>query len=270
MPLRFLPLRPALFCFTLAALPVFAQGTAPQKPSDLQSLSKDVHQLQAQQQAILDRLDELKKLLRPANQPPDVTPPAHMSMRGEAFRGDPKATLAIVEYGDFECPFCRRFQHDAYPQIAAGYVQTGKVRYYYRDMPLPFHEHAMPAARAARCAGEQGKYWEMYDALFADPVLPGTFDETAKPLSLDVARLDACTANPVSTVPIQHTVEEAGKMNISGTPTFLIGTLDDHGDLKVEKTIVGAQPFGAFQTVLDGLAAQQHNSAAAMTTEKHF
>ena len=266
------PLRPRLgvLCFLLSVLPVFAQGAAQQNSPDVQSLSRDVHQLQAQQQVILDRLDELKKLLRPANQPPEITPPAQMSMRGEAFRGDPKAALAVVEYGDFECPFCRRFQHDAYPQIAASYIQTGKIRYYYRDMPLPFHEHAMPAARAARCAGEQGKYWAMYDALFADPVLPATFDQTAKPLGLDIARLDACTTNAASAAPIQHTIDEAGKMNISGTPTFLIGTIDDKGALKVEKTIVGAQPFGAFQAALDGLTAQNRNAAGSALVEKRF
>jgi protein-disulfide isomerase len=148
------------------------------------------------------------------------------------------------------------------------YIKTGKARLYYRDMPLPFHEHAVPAARAAHCAGEQGKFWEMHDSLFTDKIpVPGPngrssglatsdIDERAAKLGLDTAKLDACMASTRFADVIKRSSEEAAKMNIEGTPTFVVGTIGPNGNvMSVKKTIVGAQPFGAFKAVIDPLLA---------------
>jgi protein-disulfide isomerase len=148
------------------------------------------------------------------------------------------------------------------------YIKTGKARLYYRDMPLPFHEHAVPAARAAHCAGEQGKFWEMHDSLFTDKIPnPGPngrssglattdIDERAAKLGLDTGKLDACIASTRFADVIKHSSDEAAKMNIEGTPTFVIGTLDPNGNIvSVKKTIIGAQPFGAFKAAIDSLLA---------------
>jgi protein-disulfide isomerase len=252
-------------CVGIAAT---AQQSTQQQGEDIAALKNDMQQLKAQQQTILDRLDELKKLLnsRGANAQAAPNVPDSMSVNGEPFRGEATAPVAIIEYADVECPFCRRFEHDVYPRVFDDYIKAGKARLYYRDMPLPFHEHAVAAARAAHCAGEQGKFWEMHDSLFIDKIpIPGPngrsaglttsgIDERAVKLGLDTAKLDACMASPRFADVIQRSSEDAAKMNIDGTPTFVIGTIGPNGNVvSVKKTIVGAQPFGAFKAVIDPL-----------------
>jgi protein-disulfide isomerase len=181
-----------------------------------------------------------------------------MSLAGEPFKGERTATLAIIEYADFQCPFCRHFEHDVYPQIRDGYINTGKVKYFHRDMPLPFHQGAMPAARAAHCASEQGKFWEMHDSLLGDSasLSAADIDERAGKLGLNVSKLDECISSDRFADIIQRGVTEANEMRVSGTPTFIIGTLDAQGTLmSVKKTVVGANPFEAFKAALDPLLA---------------
>jgi protein-disulfide isomerase len=265
-----------LLAVTLAACLGMTSATAQQSTQqqqqgvDTAALKNDIQQLKTQQQQILDRLDELKKLLnsRGSNAQPALKVPDTMSVDGELFRGEATAQVAIIEYADIECPFCRHFEHDIYPRVFDDYIKAGKARLYYRDMPLPFHEHAMPAARAAHCAGEQGKFWEMHDSLFTDKIpIPGPngrssglatsdIDERAAKLGLDTAKLDACIASPRFADVIKHSSEEAAKMNIEGTPTFVIGTIGPNGNIvSVKKTIIGAQPFGAFKAAIDPLLA---------------
>jgi protein-disulfide isomerase len=230
-----------------------AQPPASVQARELANLKDDVQLLKTQQQQILD---ELKKLLKTNNGPPPIKVPETMSVAGEPFRGESGASLAIIEYADFECPFCRRFEHDTYPQLRAAYIETGKVKYFYRDMPLPFHEHSMPAARAARCAAEQGKLWEMHDSLFNDPASLNTVDIDARAakLGIDTAKLDTCMTSERFADVIRRSMTEASGMQISGTPTFLIGTIGPDGDLvNVKKTVVGAHPFEAFKAVIDPL-----------------
>ena len=255
----------------LATSAATAQQSTQKQDEDLTALKNDVQQLKAQQQLILDRLEELKKLLNSrvgGNAPPALSVPDTMSVDGELFRGEATAPVAIIEYADIECPFCRHFERDIYPRVFDDYIKTGRVRLYYRDMPLPFHEHAVPAARAARCAGEQGKFWEMHDSLFIDKVAnpgsngrsaglaTGDIDERAAKLGLDAAKLDACMASTRFADVIKRNSEEAAKMNIEGTPTFVIGTISPHGNtVSVKKTIVGARPYDSFKAVIDPLLA---------------
>ena len=161
------PLLAGTMAASLWTATVTAQQPAPQQGEDPVAMKNDIQQLKVQQRQILDRLDELKKLLNSKRDDgqPAINAPETMSVDGEPFRGEATAQVAIIEYGDIECPFCRHFKQSVYPQIFDEYIKTGKARFYYRDMPLPFHEHAMPAARAEHCAGEQGKFWEMHDAL---------------------------------------------------------------------------------------------------------
>jgi protein-disulfide isomerase len=132
-----------------------------------------------------------------------------------------------------------------------------KLQYFYRDFPLPFHEHATSAAQAARCAGEQGKFWEMHDSLFDEPTALSTADvqRRAGALGIDVARFNSCLdTHPDGT--IQKSVAEATQMQISGTPTFLIGTIAPNGDIvNVRQTMVGAYPFEAFKEKIEPLLA---------------
>jgi len=152
---------------SLCMLAAIGAHAAQPRAEEFVKLQDEVARLNAQQLQILASLDELKKMIKGPGQPA-LKPPQTMSVAGEPFKGQPSATLAIIEYADFQCPFCRRFEQEVYPQLRDNYINTGKVKYFHRDMPLAFHEGAMPAARAAHCASEQGKFWEMHDSLLGD------------------------------------------------------------------------------------------------------
>jgi protein-disulfide isomerase len=241
----------------LAVLVVVGAQASQPHADDLASLKEEVARLESQQQQILNSLDELKKMMRGPGQPA-LKPPETMSVAGEPYKGEPNATLAIIEYADFQCPFCRRFEHDVYPQIRDSYINTGKLKYFHRDMPLPFHDGAMPAARAVHCAAEQGKYWEMHDSLLGDTasLSAADIDERAGKLGLNVSALDSCISSNRFADIIQRSIAEGTQMQISGTPTFIIGTLDAQGKLmSVKKTVVGAYPFDTFKAALEPLLA---------------
>jgi protein-disulfide isomerase len=248
-------------CFGTSLLgQVQGQGESKdQRQGEVSALRADVRALEAQQQQIIAKLDELKQLLQTnrSDQPTPALRVSSMSVRGEAFRGDSGADVAIIEYADFECPYCGEYERRVFPQILSDYIETGKVKYFYRDLPFPMHARAMPAARAARCAGEQGKYWEMHDSLFAKQNAlsgPALLDR-AQTLGLDTTKFAECLSSEKYTVDIQKNLSEAEKMGIDGTPTFFLGVVEPGGDVTVEKRFVGAAPFDVFKSALDSLLA---------------
>jgi protein-disulfide isomerase len=188
-----------------------------------------------------------------------------LSVRGETFRGDSGAHVAIIEYADFECPYCGEYERKVFPQILSDYIEPGKVKYFYRDLPLPMHARALPAARAARCAGEQGKYWEMHDSLFARQnalSTPAVLDR-AQTLGLDQAKFTECLSSEKYTEDIQKSVSEAQKMGIDGTPSFFLGVIEPGGDVTIEKRFKGAPPFDVFKSELDALLASKSQEAVS-------
>jgi protein-disulfide isomerase len=245
-----------LLCFGLSQFG-YAQaqnGTKVQPQGDIAALRTDVRALQAEQQQIISLLEELKQILQGNGQPAPVSP---MSVRGDTFRGDGGARVAIIEYADFECPYCGEYEKQIFPQILSTYIETGKVKYFFRDLPLPGHARAMPAARAARCAGEQGKYWEMHDSLFARQQAlsaPALLDR-AQTLGLDTAKFTECQSSEKYTEDIQKSMAEAQQMRIDGTPTFFIGIVESSGDVTISKRVQGTAPFGVFKTEIDSLLA---------------
>lgn len=251
-----------------ASLPALAASTAPPASSS-HSLQKDVAELKVQvgtlltqQQQILDQLGQLKTMIQnqqaaapaAAPQPPAPTYPASLKLSGLPVEGDPGAHIAIVEFTDFQCPFCGRYMSQAYPQIYSDYIKSGKVKYYYRDFPLSFHEFAAPAAKAARCAGDQGKFWEMHDSLFANQNALGQQDimDRAQKLGLDTTKFSQCIASDKYDTVMQTNENEASGWGVSGTPTFFIGVINADGtEMSVDKEIVGAQPYDQFHQALE-------------------
>jgi protein-disulfide isomerase len=232
-----------------------AQSSSKAEHSDLQD---QIKALADQQQQILSTLNDIRQLLT-ANAPVRPQQPPALTIKDEAFRGATGATVAIIEYADFECPYCRQYEHDVYPQIAKDYIESGKVKYFFRDLPLPMHPRAMGAARAAHCAGEQGKYWEMHDSLFAkqnairDVDMPGRAQE----LGLEAAKFSECLSSNRYIDDISKSAAEAQKLGIGGTPTFFIGKVDPNGDVTNLKMIIGMRPYDAFKsTIEDSLAAK--------------
>jgi len=109
-------------------------------------------------------------------------------------KGDKKAPIVMIEFSDFQCPFCAKFYSETYKQIETDYINTGKVRIVFRDLPLSFHENAQKAAEAAECANEQGKFWEMHDKLFENQQALEINDlkKYASDLNLDATKFNNC------------------------------------------------------------------------------
>lgn len=161
----------------------------------------------------------------------------------DAVKGNPKAPVTIVEFSDYECPFCVRFYEQTLKSIEDKYIKTGKVKLIYRDFPLNFHPKAQKAAEAAECAGEQGKYYEMHNKLFEEGVQGGVtaFKKYAQDLNLDTTKFNACLDQGKMAAEVRKDAADGQKLGVSGTPAFFING----------KEIVGAQPFAVFEQAIE-------------------
>jgi len=170
--------------------------------------------------------------------------------------GRDDAPLTIIEFTDLQCPYCARFAGQTFPRLKREYVDTGKLRYTSRDLPLPFHSFALPAAVASRCAGEQGQFWEYREALFASQGLLGTepYGRIAAQLGLDVEQLEACRRDGRQESNVRADLALAAQHGIRSTPTFVIGRVVD-GEFQGE-VVSGAQPYEFFKAKLDALLAE--------------
>jgi len=177
--------------------------------------------------------------------PPPPNPNVDMAalVDDDAFKGDADAPVTIIEWSDFECPFCQRFYSQTLGQIEEQYIKTGKVKFVYRDFPLSFHPQAQKSAEAAECAGEQDKFWEMHDLLFEKGVAGGVgaFKQYATDIGLDTAKFNDCLDSGAQAEEVQKDFRDGGAAGVRGTPGFLV-----NGQL-----ISGAQPFSVFQQAIE-------------------
>lgn len=196
----------------------------------------------------------------PRPEPPPL-PADPVSLEGAAVKGSRDAQVAIIEYSDFQCPFCARFAVDTLPEIDKTYIATGKVLMAFRHLPLErIHPHAVDAGASAECAGRQNRFWEMHDRLFLNPARldPATLRGHATALQLDVAAYDACLADGAADK-VRADGAGAAAVGVSGTPGFLLGRVEPDGRVKVTQRMSGASPFAAFQAALDALLADASN-----------
>jgi len=183
-----------------------------------------------------------------------------LDVAGAPARGSETAVLTVVEFSDYECPFCIKYTREILPQVDAAYIATGKVRYVFRDFPIDqLHPEAIRAHEAARCADEQGRFWDLHYRLFS---APGTHtdDELAARASEAGVRLPEwreCLASGRVRATIDASIAAAEGLGASGTPTFVIGLRDPSTDrVRIIRGITGAQPFEVFQQTLDAILAQ--------------
>ncbi len=237
-------------------------GQAQSQSND--DLKKEIQSLKEGQQAIQKDLQEIKKLLaaRPAAAAiPEQAMNAVISVDGVPFKGDKNAKVTLVEFSEFQCPFCGRHVRDTFPQLDKEYIQTGKVKYVFRDLPLEsIHKNAFKASEAAHCAGEQGKFWEMHDRLFANQnsLEPAMLTGHAQAIGVDAKKFQACLDSGKYAAEIRKGIAEATKYGITGTPTTVIGlTQPNDKTIKVVKVIRGAQNISAFKEALDSLSSEK-------------
>ena len=177
------------------------------------------------------------------------------------FKGEKNAKVTLIEFADYQCPFCARFYRETFPQIQENYIFTGKVKFFFRNFPLErSHPQAFKAAVAANCAGEQGKFWAMHDRLFTHQEELGSKDllQHAKMLALDSAKFTRCLDSEESAAKVRRELAEGEKAGVKVTPTFLLGIAEPNNpELTVQNTIVGAKPYTEFKEAIDSLLGVQ-------------
>lgn len=196
------------------------------------------------------------KLLQ--NQLPTERPklPMKISADNDPVIGNPNAPITIIEFSDFQCPFCARFHVQTLPLILEEYIEQGKVKLVFRDFPIQsIHPNALPASVASECANEQGKFKEMYDMLFENQNewnkqetvdALSLFSQYATEIQLEQETFDSCLTNGNYIEEIRKDLDDGQNYGVSGTPGFFIGN-DQIGYVELK----GAQPFESFKKIID-------------------
>jgi protein-disulfide isomerase len=219
------------------------EGVTKQQADEILKELKDIYQLFERQQTVA--------AVRPQAAAPVSDKVAMSVTPGWNVLGRDDAPVTIVEFADYQCPFCRKFHAETFSELKKDYIDTGKVRYVSRDLPLEFHPNAPSAALAARCAGEQGKFWEMRELMVenAADLNPNSILKYGEDAKLEMPAFRACLDDRKYSSAIQKDMADADTLGIKGTPSFVVGrTAKDHID---GVRIVGAVPYTEFETVIN-------------------
>ncbi|MBN2095900.1 DsbA family protein [Candidatus Peregrinibacteria bacterium] len=178
--------------------------------------------------------------------PPTAGEPVDVSIDDDAMKGDKNAPVTIVEFSDFECPFCSRFYRDTLPDILSEYVDKGKVRFVYRDFALSFHQHARTASLASECAKDQGgdkAFFKYHDKLYENQTALSTenFKAWAVELGLNASKFNDCLDSEKFADEIDKDFADGKAYGVTGTPAFFING----------RLVSGAQPFSVFKGIID-------------------
>ena len=191
---------------------------------------------------------------QPAAEPEEPSAPVNIDVTDYPRLGNKNAKVAIVEFTDYQCPFCERLFSDAFPKIKKEYIDTGKVQYMVRDFPLfQIHPQAQKAAEAANCAKDQNKFWEMHDKLFSNQSALQIEDlkKYAGELGLNAGTFNSCLDSGKYTDKIKKDQTDGEGLGVRGTPASFIGTIN--GNAVNGSQISGAVPFETFKATIDGL-----------------
>lgn len=173
-----------------------------------------------------------------------------VSVDDDPSLGNKNAKVTVIEFSDYQCPFCRIFWKESLNQLKKEYIDTGKVSFVYRDYPLSFHPMAEPSAQAAECAGDQDKYWEMHDKIFGeeDKLGQGTVTYTvqdlklwASQIGLNPVKFNQCLDSGKYKEEVQKDFNDGTSAGVSGTPSIFING----------RLIVGAQPYQSFKAIIE-------------------
>jgi len=179
---------------------------------------------------------------------------ANVSIEGAYTMGSKDAPLTMVEFNDFQCPYCQRFHVQTFAELKKNYIDTGKLLFVSRDLPLDFHPNALQAAQAGRCAGEQGQFWAMRDRMNSNPdkLDMASLATFALDLKLNVGTFRSCVESGKYKNAIHNDSETAEKIGANGTPSFVLGRSTPQG---VDgELIIGAMPYEVFDQKIKALA----------------
>ena len=256
------PVNKGLYAALIATVGVaafFAGLSAPilnQDPIEMSDLNQAVLFLEDKIDTLSDEMRALEDRMltepAPATDPPPIIPSAD----DDPVLGSSDAPITIIEFSDFQCPFCARFYTETLPDLKSAYIETGVAKLVYRDFPLQnIHPNAVAAAVASECAHEQDAYWDYHDMLFENMGLWGGLDSVsaievfqtyAVDMELDTDAFDEClgSGNHISEVASDYA--DGVSYGVTGTPAFFVGN-DQVGYVLIS----GAQPFSVFQTAIE-------------------
>ncbi len=181
-----------------------------------------------------------------------------VSVDDDPYKGSENASVVIIEFSDFQCPFCKRFFDTTLKQLEEEYIKTGKVKFVYRDFPLDFHQNALLAAMAAECADDQGRFWDYHDMLFErqseweglnNEEAKEKFKEYASQLGLDENQFNECLDSEKYREEVMNDMKDGQKYGVTGTPTLFINGIK----------LVGAQPYNVVKSIIEEELAKAGN-----------
>lgn len=233
-----------LLGFTLAAL-VLAAAPACAQSAEVEALRRELADLREDLASLRASLG----LARPI-----------ISLGDGHQKGNPEARVALIEFSDYECPFCIRHARETMPLIEKNYIATGRILYGFRDFPIDeLHPQAIRAHEAARCAGDQQKFWEMHARMFGQPSdhTPEALERAAAAVGLDLGAFRTCLSAGTHTAGVRRHVAQAESFGANGTPAFFIGLVDpETRTVRITRAISGAVPFAQFAQALEAALAQ--------------
>ena len=226
-------------------------GSAPITQNTADAILKELKGIRA----VLEKIEKQGSRAQPSR-----PTSAKVSTKGKQEMGSKDAPITIVEFTDYQCPYCLRFTKTTFPLLKSKYIDTGKVRWVALNMPLSFHKDAVKAAQAAHCAGEQGKFWEMREELFKNPkkLSLSYLPSHAATISLDIQAFNACLQSKRHLDDIAKEGKDANAVRLTGTPSFIIGKTTS--DVISGPVIIGAQPMNKFDAEINKLLAAKNKN----------
>jgi len=230
------------------------------------STKEEVQALSAQVEEMQKDLAEIKKMLKDIKSAPAARPAAQapqfkeqvVSVGSSPYKGKADATVTLMEFSDYQCPFCARNYREVMPTLTKDYIDTGKLKFVMREMPIPsLHRNAMNASLAALCAGDQDKYWEMHNVLFENQreLDIDNIKSLAASTGVDAATFNDCLDNKDHQKQVNRDIALGAKLGVRGTPGFVLGLTDPEDADKASMSIYvkGAKSLDHFQAVIDDL-----------------
>jgi len=227
------------------------------------STKQELAEIKANQESIQNELAEIKKLLKEGARAPAAAAqpgfkPSEISVGDAPFKGNVDATVTLIEFSDYQCPFCSRHYRQVMPGLEMDYIESGQLKYVMRENPIQsIHSRAMGASQAGLCAHDQGKYWEMHNLMFDNQkeLDVDNLKAFAVTLGLDSAAFDACLDDKKYEKQVNDDLAQGASLGVRGTPAFVLGITDpdDPNKVYVTQFINGAKSLGEFKSTIDSL-----------------
>ncbi|GJL58600.1 MAG: thioredoxin [Nitrospirales bacterium] len=226
---------------------------------EIQNELRDVRKELAEVRKSVSELKGNSNLPRAAAPLPSVFGNVELK-KDDPILGSQQAKVAIVEFTDYQCPYCAQYHSETFENLKKEYIDTGKVQYALRDFPLDFHAYAKGAAIAANCAGKQDAYWQMNHQLFSNQseLGDGLYQKLARSLGLNMDQFESCVISPEQAQKVDADVVYGQEIGVNGTPTFFIGRVEN-GHLTDAQEVSGTKPLSAFSRIIEPLLASEGN-----------